>query len=53
MIQDGICKISSTGYPYEAKEDEKGRGNFHIPEIVMKKSYDEKAEVWSVGVLFH
>lgn len=53
MIQDGIYKLSSIGYPYEVKESEKGVSDFHIPEIVMKKSYDEKAEVWNIGVLFH
>jgi serine/threonine protein kinase len=24
-----------------------------VPEIIKKKGYDQKAEVWSVGVLFH
>jgi hypothetical protein len=52
MVQDGIYKISSLGYPYEVREDEEP-GDFRVPEIVMKKSYDEKAEVWSIGVLFH
>ncbi len=43
MIQDGIYKIASIGYPVEVKEEEKGESNFIIQEIVMKKSYDEKA----------
>jgi len=27
--------------------------SFIIPEIIEKNGYDSKAEVWSLGVLFH
>lgn len=52
LARYGIYKIIDFGLPVSYEVDEES-SPFLIPEIMMKKSYDQKAEVWNIGVLFH
>lgn len=50
LIQDGIYKLIDFGLPTLDSEDD---DTIKVPEIIKKRGYDQKAEVWNVGVLFH